>query len=113
MELATMRNEIKIKAVNLPSDISRFINNTMDNNHKVSPFLKFFWKQQTSAFSKKNVGKYHPMIVKFCLSFATKSGFVYYELRNLNVLVLPNCRTLSDYRNAIKPSVGFSLNDIV
>ena len=113
MELATMRNEIKTKAVNLPSYISSFINNTMDNNHKVSPFLKFFWKQQKSAFSKKNIGKYHPMIVKLCLSFATKSGLVYYELRNSNVLVLPNCRTLRDYRNAIKPNVGFSLNDIV
>ena len=52
-----MRNEIKTKAVNLPSDISSFINNTMDNNHKISPFMKLFWEQQMSAFSKKSVGK--------------------------------------------------------
>ena len=66
-ELATMRNEIKTKAVNLPSDISSFINNTMDNNHKISPFTKLIWEQQQSAFSKKSVGKYQPMIIRSCL----------------------------------------------
>ena len=62
-----MRNEIETKAVNLPSDISSFINNAMDNNHKISPFMKFFREQQKSAFSKKSVGKYHPMIIRFYL----------------------------------------------
>ena len=103
-----MRNEIETKAVNLPSDISSF-NNTMDNNYKISPFMKLFWGQQKSAFSKKSgVGKCHPMIIRFCLSLATKSGSAYDELRNSNVLVLPSRRTLRDYRNAIKPTVGFS-----
>ena len=107
-ELETMRNEIKTKAVGLPSDISCFINNTMDNNPKVSPFMKLLWEQQKPAFSKKIVEKYHPMIIRFCLSLATKSGSAYDELRNSNVLVLPSRRTLRDYRNAIKPTVGFS-----
>ena len=66
-EFATMRNEIKTKAVNLPSDIRSFINNTMDNNHKISQIIKIFWEQQNSAFSKKSVGKNHPMIIRFCL----------------------------------------------
>ena len=103
-----MRNEIETKAVNLPSDISSFINNAMDNNHKISPFIKFFREQQKSAFSKKIVWKYHPMIMRFYLSLATKSGCAYDELRNSNVLVLPSRRTLRDYRNAIKPTVGFN-----
>ena len=62
-ELATMRNEIKTKAVNFPSDLSSFINNTMDNSHKICPFVRLFWKQQKPAFSKRSVGKYHPMII--------------------------------------------------
>ena len=104
-----MRNEIETKAVNLPSDISSF-NNTMDNNYKISPFMKLFWGQQKSAFSKKSgVGKCHPMIIRFCLSLATKSGSAYDQLRNSSVLVLPSHRTLRDYRNAIKPTVEFNL----
>ena len=39
---------------------------------------------------------------------ATKSRSAYDELRNSNVLVLLSRRTLRDYRNAIKPTVGFS-----
>ena len=103
-----MRNEIETKAVNLPSDISSFINNAVDNNHKISPFMKFFREQQKSAFSKKSVGKYHPMIIRFYLSLATKSGCAYDELKNSNVLVLPSRGTLRDYRNAIKPTVAFN-----
>ena len=70
--------------------------------------MKLFWEQQKYAFSKKSVGKYHPVILRFCLSLATKSGSAYDELRNSNVLVLPSRRTLRDYRNAIKPTVGFN-----
>ena len=103
-----MRSEIKTKAVGLPSDISCFINNTMNNNHEISPFMKLFWELQKPAFLKKIVEKYHPMIIRFCLSLATNSGSAYDELRNSNVLVLPSSRTLRDYRNAIKPTVGFS-----
>ena len=103
-----MRNEIETKAVIVPSDISSFTNNTTDNNHKISPFMKLSWEQQKSAFSKKSVEKYHPMLIRFCLSLATKSGSAYDELRNSNVLVLPSRRTLRDQRNAIKPTFGFN-----
>ena len=70
--------------------------------------MKLFWEQQRSAFPKKRVGQYHPMIIRFCQSLATKSGSAYDELRNSNVLVLPSRTTLRDYRNTIKPTVGFN-----
>ena len=50
-----MRNEIKTKVVKLPSDIGSFINITMNNSHKIKPFMKKFWEQRMFAFSKKNV----------------------------------------------------------
>ena len=50
-----MRNEIKAKAVNLPSAITSFINDTMDNNKKIRPFIKLFWEQQKPVFTKKSV----------------------------------------------------------
>ena len=55
-ELAAMRNEIKTKVVNLPSDISSVIINTVDNNHKISPFMKPFCEQQTLLFQRKVLG---------------------------------------------------------
>ena len=48
------------------------------------------------------------MIIRFCLSLASKSASAYDELRNSKVLTLPSRRTLQDYRNAITPSVGFN-----
>ena len=47
------------------------------------------------------------MIIRFCLSLASKSPSCYEELRNSGVLVLPSQRRLKDYRNAIKPKRGF------
>ena len=48
------------------------------------------------------------MIIRFSLSLATKSPSWYEELRNSGVFVLPRQRTLRDYRNAIRPKVGFN-----
>ena len=47
------------------------------------------------------------MIIRFCLSLASKSKSGYEELRNSNILVLPSSRTLRDYKNAIAPQTGF------
>ena len=51
--------------------------------------------------------RYHPMIIRFCLSLTAKSRSCYEELRNSKVLVLPSQRRLRDYGNAIKPQRGF------
>ena len=51
--------------------------------------------------------RYHPMIIRFCLSLASKSKSANEELRNSNILVLPSSRTLRDYKNAIAPQTGF------
>ena len=48
------------------------------------------------------------MIIRFCLSLASKSSSAYDELRSSNILKLPSRRTLIDYKNAIKPSPGFN-----
>lgn len=59
-------------------------------------------------FQKSSTGvRYHPVVIRFCLSLAAKSPFCYEELRNSGVLVLPSQRRLKDYRNAIKPKRGF------
>jgi len=70
--------------------------------------MSLFWQQQKKLLKSSTTGvRYHPMIIRFCLSLAAKSPSCYEELRNSNVLVLPSQRRLRDYRNAIRPERGF------
>ena len=48
------------------------------------------------------------MIVCFGISVAWRSPSAYDEIRDSNILVLPSRKTLRDYRNAIRPKVGFN-----
>ena len=48
------------------------------------------------------------MIVCFGISVASRSPSAYDEIRDSNILVLPSRKTLRDYRNAIRPKVGFN-----
>ena len=103
-----MKKEINEKGVELNSDLSSDIQQIMnENQEKMTPFMKLFWEQQCKGFASKSM-RYHPMIIRFCLSLASKSASAYDELRSSKVLVLPSRRTLRDYKNAIKPRAGFS-----
>ena len=84
----------------------------MNKNLNVSPFMKLFWEQQKSSQKKRSGVRYHPMIIRFCLSIASKSPSAYNELRSSNVLTLPSLRTLRDYKNAIHPTTEFNMQVI-
>ena len=100
-----MKSEICSKGEELQSDLIIDLNEIANSNiDKMTPFMKLFWQEQR----KSTNNKYHPMIIRFCLSLAAKSASAYDELRNSKVLTLPSRRTLRDYRNAIRPSVGFN-----
>ena len=61
--------------------------------------------------SKSNCGaRFHPMIIRFCLSLSQKSASSYDELRDTfdGVIKLPSRKTLKDYKNWIRPKPGFS-----
>ena len=105
-----MQKEINSHGVNIGSSLSGDIENIMsDNLEKATPFMKLFWEQQKQLSRESpHAIKYHPMIIRFCLSIASKSASAYDELRNSNVLVLPSRRTLCDYKNAIRPTAGFN-----
>ena len=82
----------------------------MENNLKVaSPFMKLFWKEQKKYLSiNPKARKYHPIIIRFCLSLAAKSPSAYGEPRNLNILMLPSRGTLRDQKNALRNHAGFN-----
>ena len=70
--------------------------------------MQLFWEEQKKNINKGTSNRYHPMIIRFCLSLASKSASAYDELRTSNVLTLPSRRTLRDYKNAIVPHAGFN-----
>ena len=82
---------------------------------EVPPFMKLFWEEHQKyirASSTSSV-RYHPMIIKYCLSLAVKSSSAYNDLRydsktGSGVLVLPSLRTLRDYKNYIRPTRGLN-----
>ena len=60
--------------------------------------------------------RYHPMIIKYCISLAAKSS-AYSDLRynsrtGSGVLIFPSLRTLRDYKNYIRQKRGFN-NEVV
>ena len=70
--------------------------------------MNLFWQEQKKLSTKTSSGvRYHPMIIRFCLSLLSKSPSTYEEIRNSNILTLPSTRTLRDYKNFIKPEPGF------
>ena len=76
-------------------------------------FRQLFWRQQLEAAIKNNLKqmKWHPLMIRWCLSIRLISSSAYEALHNSGLLRLPSQRTLRDYTHIIKPSSGFS-NDV-
>lgn len=107
-EIEAMQKQISQLGITVDSTLANDIECIMDENKdKVTPFMKLFWEQQRVALDKGSM-RYHPMIIRFCLSLVSKSPAAYEEIRSSGVLQLPSRRTLRDYRNAIRPSPGFN-----
>ena len=76
--------------------------------------MRLFWTEQQKYLRTNNKSqlRYHPDIIKFCLSISAKSSSAYNQLKlddkdGSGILVLPSQRTLRNYRNYIKPQTGF------
>ena len=105
-----MRKELNKNTLSIGNSLSDDLTSILSNvdQTEVTPFMNLFWQQQKQLFTRSPKGcRYHPMIIRFCLSLASKSKSAYEELRNSNILRLPSTRTLFDYKNLIKPGTGF------
>ena len=48
---------------------------------KISPFMKLFWEEQQKYLKTSSSGvRYHPMIIRYCLSLASKSVAIYDDI---------------------------------
>ena len=70
------------------------------DHSKINPFMKFFWKEQQKYLRPSSTGiRYHPMIIRYCLSPAARSSSGYDEIRydektGTGSLMLPSRRRL-------------------
>ena len=89
-EVECLKDRIQKHGVKIDQQLAGDIDTIMSENMQdASPFMKLFWNQQKYMLDG-GCRKYHPMIIRFCLSIA------YDELRDSNVLVLPSRRTLRE-----------------
>ena len=111
MKELIVENNIKITD-DLNNDLKSIISNA--DIDKMPPFMKFFWEEQQKYLQASETGiRYHPALIRFCLSLASKSASAYDELRydkktNTGFLILPSRRRLRDYKNYIHPQRGFN-----
>ena len=79
--------------------------------------MKLFWEEQQKYLQSSSNVKYHPMIIRYCLSVALKvaaayDDICYNEKTGTGFVILPSRCCLRDYKNYIQPQRGFD-KDIV
>ena len=88
-EVERMRNEIKKSSVMVDSQLTNDFIDIMGNQTNVTPFMNMFWQEQQKLFQRSSKGaRFHPEIIRFCLSLFIKSPVVYEEIRNSGILRL-------------------------
>ena len=105
-----MKAEIAANSVEIDDEMSHAFASIIDQGHEsMTSFMKLFWKEQRKMFCYSMRGqRYHPMIVRFCLSLHSKSPSAYKEFRDAlgrkqgGVLTLP-CKELLE---TIKTGLG-------
>ena len=96
----------------LENDLTKIMEEKTDEIRQKYPsdsFHHLFWNQQLEALrvrDKRQI-RWHPMMIRWCLSLKLISSASYRALRLLNLLVLPSERTLRDYTHFVKAKPGF------
>ena len=115
-EIEELKLAIEKSSMSVSAELSKDMISIMSaaDQSKVSPFMKLFWDEQQKYLKSSSTGvRYHPMIIRYCLSLASKSSAAYDEIRydekkGTGFLILPSRRRLRDYKNYIKPKRGFN-----
>ena len=108
-QMNEMKGEINNSSIEVRHEHSKDLTSIIGKTSaKITPIMELFWQQQKKMFSSSATGvRFHPMIIRYCLSLPAKSPSCYKELRNSGILLLLSQRTLRDYRNFIRPKRGF------
>ncbi|CAB4011887.1 Hypothetical predicted protein, partial [Paramuricea clavata] len=109
-QLVNMHREIRSNSIEINKTLEDDILSILDKSDlKTLPHMNLFWQQQKKLLVSPKFGRrYHPHLIRFCLSLHSKSPSAYRELVSSGVLVLLSERILRDYRNFFKPKPGFN-----
>ena len=108
-QIERMNVLLQKQSVEIDKGLSNDLINIISKQGKTTPFMELFWQQQKKLFTCSARGaRFHPAIIRFALSIAIKSPSAYEELRQSGIIRLPSRRTLSSYKNYIRPRPGFS-----
>ena len=111
-EIKQMKLKIEQQSIGVTQDLSHDLLSIISRSgDKMTPFMKLFWEQQQKNIPRSaRVRRYHPTIIRWCISVAAKSASAYDKLRDTfkDSIVLPSRRVLRDYSNAITPKTGFN-----
>lgn len=107
--ISLLQKEIEVNSVSIDETLEKDILAILaDSGNEITPHMRVFWEQQRKMLAQSKFGRrYHPHIIRFCLSIHAKSPAAYKELRDSGILVLPSVKTLRDYRNFFTPRAGF------
>ena len=113
-QINAMSRDILTNSIKIDKTLENDILGILKENYlKSSPHMNLFWQQQKKLLASPKFGRrYHPHLIRFCLSLHSKSPSVYRELTLSGVFVLPSGRVLRDYRNYFKPKPGFNEENI-
>ena len=87
-----MQEELNKSSVHIDHELSKdFISIMGKTKYEITPFMNLFWQEQQKLFASNSTGvRYHPMIIRYCLSLVATSPSLNEELRNSGILVLPS-----------------------
>ena len=78
LKQAIEKSSVKVSE-ELSEDLVTIVSNA--DHSKMPPFMKFFWEEQQKYLRASPRGiRYHPMIIRYCLSLASKSAGAYDEI---------------------------------
>ena len=85
LEKEIQKNSIPVDET-LEKDMLSILADSGEN--EVTPHMRVFWEQQRKLLATPKFGRrYHPHVIRFCLSIHAKSPAAYRELRNSGILV--------------------------
>ena len=78
-----------------------------------------FWEEQQKYLKSSSTGiRYHPIIIRYCLSFPAKTSAIYDEIRydetnGTGFLILPSCRRLRDSKTSFTRITSNQNEDLI
>ena len=112
VNVATEQHGICIEDA-LETDIKQIMqekSNEIRKTYKADSFQCIFWNQQLELLKLKDKRqiRWHPMMIRWCLSLKLLSSASYHALRSSNLVILPSEQTPRDYTHIVKAKTGFS-----